>query len=338
MPSNQVKLIDIARKLDVSVGLVSIVLSGKSKERRISNELTKKVIETAKELGYMPNQLARGLRTGKSGILGLLVADIANPFFGTMARYIENEAAKLGYQVLFGSSDENPEKLEDLINVFISRQVDGMIIVPVNKSENYLSSLQKQSIPFVFIDRYCSGFDAHAVVSDNYDGAYQLTSLLIDKGYKKIANLVYNIQLSNIIDRINGYTSALENAGLNDPDEDLVFKVGFDQLDARLDTVLKQITEKGCDSIFFANNNLGIQSLKFIDTYGLSIPKDIGIVSFDNPEAFHVVKPGITCFEQPIELMCKQAITVLQEKILGKKEIEPALISLPGKLIMRESC
>ena len=338
MPHNQVKLIDIAKKLDVSVGLVSIVLSGKSKERRISDELTAKVIEKAKALGYRPNQLARGLRTGKSGILGLVVADISNPFFGKMARYIENEAAKVEYQVMFGSSDENPGKLENLINMFTSRQVDGMIIVPVFQSESFLLSLQEQSIPFVFIDRYCDGVDEDAVVSDNYLGSYQLTSLLIKNGYRKIAAIANDFHLSNIKERIRGFTTAIKESELDYSVEDFIHEVNLDQLDIRIEAVLKQTLNKGCDAFFFANNKLGISSLKYFDKIGLTIPGDIGIVSFDNPEAFQVANPGITCLEQPIELMCAKAINILSRKIEGNTKIKPERISLPGHLIIRESC
>ena len=338
MAQNRVKLIDIATKLDVSVGLVSLVLSGKSKAHRISDALAGKVIETAKTLGYQPNQLARGLRTGKSGIIGLLVADIANPFFGKMARFIENEAEKLEYQVMFGSSDENPGKLERLIDVFISRQVDGMIIVPVIQSERCLSSLREQSIPFVFIDRYCKEIEEDSVVSDNYLGAYQLTKLLIKNGYSKIAALTHNAQLLNIMDRVLGYKAALNDEGISHTSGDLVFEVGFDQPGTRLETALKQALDKGCDSFFFANNELGINSLKYFDRMGLGIPDDVGIVSFDNPEAFQVVKPGITCWEQPVESMCIEATGILSEKIRGESASKPERISLPGSLIIRGSC
>jgi len=336
MSQDQVKLIDIAKKLNVSVGLVSIVLAGKSKECRISAELTEKVIKTAKELGYRPNQLARGLRTGKSGIIGLLVADISNPFFGKMARFIENEAAKLEYQVMFGSSDENPEKLENLINMFTSRQVDGMIIVPVFQSKSFLLSLQEQSIPFVFIDRYCDGVDEDAVVSNNYMGSYQLTRLLTKNGYRKIAAIANVLHLSNIKERVHGFTTAIKDSGLDYPVEDFVYEV--DQLDTGVEAVLKQALENDCDAFFFANNKLGISSLKYFDKAGLSIPDDIGIVSYDNPEVFQATNPGITCMEQPIELMCAKALNILSRKIEGKSLTKPERISLDGNLIVRESC
>lgn len=338
MAKKRVKLIDIASALDVSVGLVSIVLSGKGKENRISDALSKKVIEKAKELGYQANQLARGLRTGKTNIIGLAVADIANPYFGKMARFIENEASKLGYQVMFGSSDEDPKKLTDIINVFLTRQVDAMVIVPVKGSKDFLPSLQNQTIPFVFIDRYCEGVDESSVCTDNFEGAYQLCNILISKGYKKIGALVYDTELSNNKERIKGYVSALKTANIYDENDDLVFEVGFKHMETRLESALKTAIRKGCDALFFANNSLGIQSLKYFDNMEIKIPTDMGMVSFDNPESYQIAKPGITCLEQPIEQMCVRAISILVSKIEGKAPENKSSVLLPGNLIVRGSC
>lgn len=338
MAKKRVKLVDIAKELDVSVGLVSIVLSGKNKENRISDTLTQKVIAKANEMGYQKNKLARGLRTGKSGIIGLAVADIANPYFGKMARFIENEASKLGYQVMFGSCDEDSEKLNDLIDVFLSRQVDAMLIVPVNNSEKYLLALQEQPIPFVFLDRYCEGVNEDAVMTDNFEGGYQLSNVLVNKGYKKIAAFVYDTGLTNNKERIKGYISALKNANMYNDSEDLVFEIGFKHLETRLESALNAAIKKGCDALFFANNNLGIQSLKYFNRMNIKLPQDLGIVSFDNPESFQISKPGVTCFEQPIEHMCTKAISILFNKIDGGLSEKKDLVLLPGNLIIRESC
>ena len=110
----KVTIVDIAKELGVSNAMVSMVLSGKGSEHRISEKAAKRVFESAKKLGYKPNQMAKALRTGKSGVLGLIVADIANPFFANIARSIENEAEKFGYQVMFASSDEDLEKFTKL--------------------------------------------------------------------------------------------------------------------------------------------------------------------------------------------------------------------------------
>jgi LacI family transcriptional regulator len=337
MTQKRVKLVDIAKELNVSVGLVSLVLGGKAKEHRISDAISEKVLQKAKEMGYQANQVARGLRTGKTGIIGLIVADIANPYFGQMARCLENGAAKLGYQVMFGSSDEDEMKLNQLVNVFLSRQVDGMIVVPVKNSQKILSEIQKQSIPVVLIDRYCDDHDEDFICSDNFEGSFQLNSLLLNSGYRKIAAFVYTTEVTNLRDRIRGYESAVHNKFPSENLEDLIFEVGFKNVRAGLESAIKKAIGKGCDALFFANNNLGILSLNILDKMGKHVPDDIGLVSFDNPEAFQIAKPGITCFEQPIESMCKEAIRILSLKINNKKLPEYRR-QLQGSLILRGSC
>ncbi len=338
MGNKKVKLSDIAAELDVSTGLVSIVLSGKGKQHRVSDVLSEKVVKKAEEMGYQVNQLARGLRTGKSGIIGLLVADIANPYFGKMARCIENEAGKLGYQVMFGSSDEDIKKLSKLIKVFLSQQVDGMIIVPVKNSKKQLAALHKQPVPFVFIDRYCGGIDEDTFCTDNFSGAYQLTRLLIDKGYKKIGALVYDTEITNYNDRIRGYATALKDHDLDGFSEELVYRIGFNYSKVRLESALDDALKKGCDALFFANNNIGMNSLNILDEKNIKIPDDMGIVSFDNPEAFHISKPGITCYEQPVEEMCLRSVMLLDRRINNPDGEMNGITLLPGHIIERESC
>ncbi len=337
MTGKRVKLSDIAKELNVSVGLVSTVLSGKSKENRISDSLAGKVRKQAEEMGYQANQLARGLRTGKSGIIGLIVADIANPYFGKMARIVENEAFKMGYQVMFGSSDENPDKLNMLIDVFLSRRVDAMVIVPVHNSKEHLQALKNQPIPVVYIDRYCEGVDEDVFCADNFDGTFQLTNLLLGKGYKKIGAFVYDQSLSINRDRIRGYEAALsENSTYKN--NSLVVNLDYHDLEKNIEPMLKSVLNEGCDAILFANNSIGIKCLKLLDEMDIHVPKDLGIVSFDNPEAFLLSKPGITCFEQPIEEICSKAVELIAEKLKNKRKPETSLRMFKGNLIKRNSC
>jgi LacI family transcriptional regulator len=150
----KVSLTDIAKELNVSTALVSLVLRDKWKENRISKELAKKVYETAEKLGYKPNVVAQSLRTGRTGIIGLIIADISNPFYSKIARIIEDEAELLGYEVMFGSSEEKLEKFIKVGETLISRQVDGLIVVPVFDSKEILLEWKKRNIPIVTIDRF----------------------------------------------------------------------------------------------------------------------------------------------------------------------------------------
>ncbi len=335
MVKKRITLADIAKELNVSIGLVSMVLSGKSKENRISEDIAKKVNVKAIELGYQANIMARGLRTGKSGIIGLAVADIANPYFGKLARHIENEASKLGYQLMFGSSDEDAEKLSSILNVFRSRQVDGVIVVPVENTSACIKSIT-DSMPMVFVDRLCNDVTEDAIYTDNKAGAIQLNNLLIEKGYKNIAAFVYSLELSNNHDRIEGYIESIQNSKLTSQSP-LVFKIDFDNVKESLEDALENALRKGCDALFFANNNLGIESLKILHSINEDLPMQLGIVSFDNPEAFHVSRPGITCYEQPIEEMSEKATKLLIKKIEKNRKKKPHVTLLQGELILRDS-
>jgi len=335
MPNKRITLSDIAKEMNVSVGLVSLVLSGKAKENRIRDDVAQKVLAKAEEMGYQANIMARGLRTGKSGIIGLVVADIANPFFGTLARHIENEARKQGYQVMFGSSDEDPEKLDSIINTFHSRQVDGLIIVPVEESKNSLEKIKNQYIPTVLVDRECQDFQEDLICTDNYLGGFELTNVLIKEKYKKIGAFVYDLNLSNNIERIRGYKEAIQQADYEI--EPWIYKVDYNDIEKELEKGLKKAIDEFCDAFFFANNNLGILSLKILWNIDKKLPKEIGMVSFDNPEAFEITRPRMTSYAQPIQEISKQAVAMLISKMENKQAPKIQRILLPGKLILRDS-
>lgn len=338
MANKKIKLVDIAKELDVSVGLVSLVLSDKWQANRVSENLAKKVIATANKMGYKKNQLATSLRTGKSNIIGLVVADIGNLYFGKMARYIEDEASKYGYQVMFGSSHENAQKLKNIVNTFLSRQVDGLLVVPVKDSGAIFNRIEMNGTPLVFIDRYSKTIEEDAVLTDNFEGAYQLCRVLINKGYKKIAAFVYDNHLTNNEDRIKGYKYALKNTNLEGFEGEFIYEVNFNSTKSHLKPALKKALKEGCDAIFFANNHLGILSLKYLQEMNIKIPEDIGMVGFDNPKVFQIIQPGITCFKQPIKAMCKKSVEILLKKINNKELSEKHTILLPGKIIERNSC
>ncbi len=334
MTTKRIKLSDIARELNVSVGTVSLVLSGKAKQHRIGEEMAKKVIAKADELDYQANIMARSLRTGKSGIIGLAVADIANPYFGRMARYIENEASNMGYQVMFGSSDEDSNKLSSILNTFHSRQVDGIIVVPVENCELVGGMSNNDTIPTVLIDRECNNLQTDLVCTNNFDGAVQLNEVLLKKGYKKIAAFVYNLRLSNFEERLNGYKKAIKNVeGTFNP---IVFSIDFNNVEENLVKALEEALKIRCDGLFFVNNSLGILSLKIMRKRYKKLLTKIGMVSFDNPEVFDLSTPRITCWEQPVEEMSKKAVELLVGKINNKNEDKCQQIKLKGKLILRD--
>ena len=150
----KISLKDIAEAAGVSTALVSFVLNGKKKEYRVGEETAQRILKIANEMNYQPNLAAKSLRSGKTKTIGLVVSDISNPFFSQLARVLEDEATKRGYTVLFGSSDEDKDKMTRVVSNLINKGVDGLIIVPCDNSEKSIASLVNNNIPIVLFDRY----------------------------------------------------------------------------------------------------------------------------------------------------------------------------------------
>lgn len=333
---------DIAKHLGVSKTLVSFVLNGKGKEYRISEDICKRVLGVAKELNYTPNRIAQGLRTGKTNTIGLIIADIANPFFGILGREIEQEAARYGYRVIFCSSDENPEKSKQQITMLQQSLVDGFIISPPMKSEEQIKMLAKGSIPFVLIDRYFPEIETNYIVVDNFDAAYRATNHLLKLGRKKIANITVNLNLVNMKERTEGYRQALRDASV-DVDENLVRELPFSHDNKDIARAIKELvgspgTEK-IDAILFSTSKLGINGIECISALGLKIPDDIAIVSFDNPDAYKICVSPVTVVSQPLKEIGKAAVHVLLGQIEHPETLtEIQHISLKTDFIIRKSC
>jgi len=332
----KVLLKDIAQELGVSTALVSYVLNNKEKESRVGKEIAERIRKTAEELNYQPNQIAKSLKSGKTNTLGLIVADISNPFFAQIARIIEDEANKNGFTVIFGSSDEKAEKSWDLINALLNKQVDGLIIAPSEYSEEQVLYLEKHAIPFVLIDRYFPEIKSNYVAIDNYEAAYNAITHLIRKGYKQIGMIAYETQLFHMQERKRGYLDALHDGGVVSSElwlKEARHSMVKEDLELFIPEML--ITENKVDAIFFATNTLAIRGLKIIDSLNVKIPKDIGIVSFDEGEAFDFYYCPLTYVRQPVEDIGKNAVQILLASI--KKDEKISHVLLNTQLVIRKS-
>jgi LacI family transcriptional regulator len=335
-------LSDIAKHLGVSKTLVSFVLNGKGKEFRISEEICKKVLEVAKELNYQPNRIAQGLRTGRTNTIGLIIADIANPFFGILGREIEQEAARFGYRVIFCSSDENPEKSRQQIAMLQQSQVDAYIISPPKNSEDQIRGLVKSHIPFVLIDRYFPEIECNHIGVDNFDAAFKATNHLLTLGRRKIANITVNLDLVNMRERTEGYKRALMDASIP-VDDNLIKVLPFSHDNKDVARAIKELVgkpgNKKVDAILFSTSKLGINGIESITAMGLKIPDDIAIVSFDNPDAYKICISPVTVVNQPLKDIGKTAVQIIINEL--KHPDAPAKIqkiTLKTDLIIRKSC
>jgi LacI family transcriptional regulator len=209
----KILLKDIAQHAGVSTALVSYVLNGLAEEKQVNKVTAARIRQSAKKLNYLPNQIAQSLKRSKTNTIGLLVADVKYRYSTAITSAIESEAKRNNYTVIYGSSNEDLGKFEDLINVFVNRRVDGLILIPVENSQRQIKLLQKNDIPFVLIDRIFPEIAKNFIALDNYKAAYDATEHLIQSGHKRIAIVNYRSSLYNLQERNRGYASALTDNG-----------------------------------------------------------------------------------------------------------------------------
>jgi len=310
--NKRVSIKDIANKVGVSTALVSYVLNGKEKEARVGKEMAKKIRKAAEQLNYQPNLIAKSLKSGKTHTLGLIVTDISNPFFSNIARIVEDEADRHGYTLIIGSSDENAEKSRKLIETMISRQVDGLIIVPAEGSEAQIERLVRDKFPLVLIDRDFPGIQTNSVTSDNFNAAFEAVSYLCAHGYKRIGLVTYDAELENIKDRQKGYREALKKYRLKAA-KSFEIAVRYEEVKQDLSEKLLRLIEPDLqvDAIFFATNSLAIEGLRLLRAHNISIPEDLSIVSFDETDAFDFLPSAIPFVRQNLSGIGAEAVKLL---------------------------
>ena len=330
---------DIAKELNVSKTLVSMVINGKGDAYGISKKTQEKVLAKAGEMEYTPNVFARALRTGKSHLIALLVADISNPFYSNIAKHVEKELATKGYNLMICSTDENVEREEKLISLFAEQHmIDGLIIATTNTSGEYFKKERLRNFPIVFIDRYLPDIESNYVVANNYQGSYELTELLVKKGCKNI--LALNItpsHISSLTERVKGYKDALKKHDIAFKDENLV-EISFDNIQNDVRTQLtKRLKQGKIDAIYTLNNHIATACLNVFNEMGFDAKKEgVLFASFDDISLFDFVKPSVISVSQPVENIGIEAANLALQLIEDKGNNSGVKkIVLPTSIISR---
>ncbi|MDR5589028.1 LacI family DNA-binding transcriptional regulator [Christiangramia sp. SM2212] len=328
---------DIAKKLNVSVTTVSFVLNGKGKEKKISDELIKKVIDYTDSINYRPNKVAQSLRTGKTNILVFMVEDISNYFFSKIARIMEDIAYDKGYKVLFCSNENEDERSKELIQLFSERQVDGFIISPSPGIQNEIESLIENKIPVVLFDRYFEDLDVSHVIIDNEDASSKATKHLIDNDFSRIGFITIESSQNQMTNREKGYVDAMKSAGL----EPLILKIPFEKIhkeETKLEIRKFIIEGQELDSVFFSTNYLTRTALEVIKETDQTLLEKLGVVTFDDNELFRINTPTITAVSQPLQELGESLMNTMLNLLNSKAEnLKPTKSVLKASLIVRNS-
>jgi LacI family transcriptional regulator len=324
---------DVAKRAGVAPITVSRVINNTG---YISVETRKVVKEAIAELGYVPNVLARSLRSKRTNTLALVLTDITNPFFTIIARGVEDIASDAGFNVIFCNTDESEEKEEKYIQLLLQKQVDGILLVPAKSSSKSVDYILEQGTPAVVLDRSVPNKTIDVVRCDSEDGAYQLVKMLLGLGHRHIAVLNGSIDVSTSQDRLSGYKRAMEEAGAGD--DELYFYGNFNQASGYELARQAMSHHPRPTAIFAANNLIAIGALWALKDMGLKVPDEIAVVSFDDLPQNLVAYPFLTVATQPAYEMSKKATELLIERLNGKSpEDKYQEVILPVEIIVRAS-
>ena len=323
---------DVAKRAGVAPITVSRVINNSG---YASVETRRRVEEAAAELGYVPNRMASGLRTKRSNTVALVLTDITNPFFTTVARGVEDAASEAGYTVTYCNTDENAEKEKRYLDLLIQQQVDGILLVPAHGTADMVDYVQKHGTPVVVLDRRLPEVKSDVVRCDSEGGAYQLIRLLLELGHRRIALLGGPEGASTADDRKAGYRRAMVEAGHDVADLELCGSFtqasGFE--------MAKQAVAKTPrpTALFAANNFIAIGALKALLDSNLSVPEEMALVGFDDLPPALVTFPFLTIAAQPAYEMAQKGAELLLARIAGEEPEGYQEIVLPTELIVRRS-
>ena len=327
---------DVAHRAKVSVGTVSNVLRGTTS---VSPELRARVERAISELNYRPNYVARSLKSKRTNTLGMVISDIANPFFPLVARGAEDAALERGFLVTLFNTDDRIERERQVFALLRSRRVDGVLAVlaPHSEAPEHVQELLKEGVPVVCLDRLPTNVDVDSVAVDNIKGAAMCVRHLIALGHRYIGFISGSSLLQTARDRVKGYELALREAGL-EFDASLVregdFRIGSGYRLAK-DLCLSHPRPT---ALFVANGMMGIGALKAINEVGLQCPDDMALAVFDDVPGGDTFRPTLTVVSQPAYDLGFKGTQLLIQRILEQgTSPEPIRIVLQPELKIRES-
>jgi LacI family transcriptional regulator, galactose operon repressor len=327
-------IVEVAKRAQVSTATVSNVIRG---TQRVSAALRERVNEAIQNLDYHPNELARGLKMRKTGILGMVLPDITNPFFPEIMRGAEDTAMDRGYFLLTANTDEQIERERRIVSALRSYRVDGVLLASApGKNTTHIRRTIDSGIPVVYIDRTPAGIKADSVLLDNVRGAREGVRHLISRGYRKIAMITGPQQVLTGRERLRGYKDALREAGIplspkfileGDSHEESGYRLGKKILSYRAIP----------SAIFVSNGPMALGLLRAFDELKVRCPGEVAVVTFDDLAMFRTSHPQLTAVVQPSYEIGVRAATILIDRVEAKLTSGPVCLRVQPTLILRES-
>ncbi len=326
----KVNIYDVAKAANVSIATVSKVINNTG---RIGEKTRQKVLKVIEELDYKPNLIASALMGKNTCTIGFILPDLANPFFSTLARYVEDVASSFNYNVVICSTDYLTEKEEMYVSLLMQKNVDGFILASGFENFDTIKKIKELKVPIVLVARNAPDEELNLVSISDYDAGYLATSYLINQGHKNIAIIARDIWSNR--ERFRGYLTAMLEHGLS-PMKELYYakestiQAGFDSLIQIMEN--SKVTPT---AIFACNDLMAAGAIKSCRKLGLDVPNDISIIGFDNTIITEIIDPPLTTVSQPQKKIAVEAVNLLMNAING--ETEKRKIILNTEIIERET-
>lgn len=330
LPKKKATLEDVARAAGVGPMTVSRTING---HPYVAEETAKKVRAAIRQLRYRPNHAARVLTGQLSRAIGLIVPDLADPFFSVVSHAVQEAAREAGYLAWLAASNGDPAIEEAQIEEMTNHPVDGILLVPANSQSKYLKTVASGTTPLVTIDRPIEGVITDTVEVENRAGARMAVEHLIAHGYKKIACAVMNYHLQPVKHRVAGYEECLVKAKL--PRKKVMLAE-----ESTIPTVLTALFDSSDrpDALFTANNACTICVIKALREMKLEMPRDVALVGFDDVDFYTLLNPPVTTIRQPAAELGRTSARLLLQKIRSISSPANARTVLPVTLMIRQSC
>ena len=331
--SKAASIYDVARESRVSVFTVSAVVNNKA---HVGKKLRERVEAAIRKLNYRPNLLARSLAKQKTHTIGMIVPDIANPFFPMVVRGAEDAAQKRGYNLLLCNSDDTQVKEESALELLLSKRVDGILLTKAisDITPSLRQMIEEMKIPIVLVMRTFPKISKDAIITDDYQGAYEAVCHLACSGWARIGLMGGPMKVSNGKARWQGFRDALKANGLT-YDPSLVIEGDY-----RTESGYRGghvLLSHRPDGVYVANYLMTVGLLKAAEEMGLRCPEDFGLVSFDDYPWLGIFRPKLTTVELPKYQLGQEAADLLLDRIAGKTG--PGLLKkLLPELRVRDSC
>jgi len=325
---------DVAQEAGVSVSTVSRVMNQPDLVHPDTRDQVEDAIDT---LDYSPSRVARRLRSKKkqTGLLGLVIPDIQNPFFADVSRGVEDVARANDYAVLFSNADEDPAKQKIAVDTLRTEDVSGVIVPPVSTDDPSVKRLLDADIPVVCVDRRLEDARVDTIVSDNENGAYRATKHLIDAGHRRIGFIGGIPHISTSEERLRGYKRALRDFDV--PVETRLIREGDSRRESS-EALTRDLmeSERPPTGLVTGNNLTTLGALSVLNVEGYRIPEDVALVGYDDIPWAMALNPPPTVISQPGYEMGKRAAEVLLQR-LDEPDRSSTVITLQPELIVRQS-